>query len=83
MTRLVVAVIVFYRRFLSPQMAANCRFQPTCSAYGVVALERHGLLRGGSMALRRVTRCHPLRPGGLDPVATVVDNGMPKETING
>lgn len=58
----------FYRTVLSPWLGSNCRFQPTCSAYVIEALETHGALRGGWLALRRVLRCHPLGGSGFDPV---------------
>ena len=57
-----------YRLVLSPWLGANCRFQPTCSAYALEALETHGAWRGGWLALRRVARCHPLGGSGFDPV---------------
>ncbi|MDI6901790.1 MAG: membrane protein insertion efficiency factor YidD [Anaerosomatales bacterium] len=63
-----VLVIRAYRRFISPLFPPTCRFYPTCSSYAVTALEKHGLLRGGWMALRRIGRCHPWNPGGYDPV---------------
>jgi putative membrane protein insertion efficiency factor len=73
MSRLAVAVlsapIRFYRRFISPlKPTASCRFHPTCSAYGLEALELHGPFRGSLLALLRLLKCHPFHPGGLDPV---------------
>lgn len=57
-----------YRLVLSPWLGSNCRFLPTCSAYALEALETHGALRGGWLALRRMARCHPLGGSGFDPV---------------
>lgn len=57
-----------YRLAVSPLLGPSCRFEPTCSAYALEAIERHGVLRGVGLAARRLLRCHPLRPGGLDPV---------------
>jgi putative membrane protein insertion efficiency factor len=57
-----------YRVTFSPMVGMNCRFQPTCSAYALEALETHGALRGGWLAARRILRCHPLGGSGHDPV---------------
>ena len=57
-----------YRRWISPQLAPRCRFYPSCSAYALEALERHGSVAGARLAAWRVLRCHPFHPGGFDPV---------------
>jgi len=57
-----------YQRTLSPLLGPRCRFHPSCSHYAIEAIERFGVARGGWLALRRITRCHPLNAGGLDPV---------------
>jgi hypothetical protein len=66
--RLTVLPIKAYRRVISPLLPPNCRFTPTCSAYAVTAIERHGVVRGGWLAVKRIARCHPWNPGGSDPV---------------
>ena len=63
-----LALISFYRRWISPLIGPRCRFIPTCSAYGLEAIERHGPWRGGWLTLRRLLRCHPFTPCGCDPV---------------
>jgi uncharacterized protein len=66
--RLLTFLIRGYQRFLSPLLGPRCRFYPSCSQYAVDALRLHGAARGSWLALRRVLRCHPLNPGGYDPV---------------
>lgn len=63
-----VVLIRGYQRWISPLLPRSCRFVPSCSEYAAQAVERHGLLRGGGLAIRRLLRCHPLHPGGFDPV---------------
>ncbi|MBI5282561.1 MAG: membrane protein insertion efficiency factor YidD [Candidatus Solibacter usitatus] len=69
MQRLILALLAGYQRVISPLLPSACRFHPTCSQYMVQAVERHGAARGLWMGVRRLARCHPLNPGGLDPVA--------------
>ncbi|MGV8960446.1 MAG: membrane protein insertion efficiency factor YidD [Stenotrophomonas sp.] len=66
--RLLIATLRFYKRFISPLLGPRCRFVPSCSEYAMDAIARHGPLRGGWLAARRLARCHPLHPGGFDPV---------------
>ncbi|MDP2742167.1 MAG: membrane protein insertion efficiency factor YidD [Hydrogenophaga sp.] len=63
-----VTLVKGYRLLLSPWLGSNCRFEPTCSAYALDALNRHGAARGSYLALRRLGRCHPWCEGGCDPV---------------
>ena len=65
---LAIAVIRFYRYFISPLFPASCRFQPTCSAYMIEAIENHGVMKGVWLGVIRIAKCHPGHPGGLDPV---------------
>jgi putative membrane protein insertion efficiency factor len=66
--RLLLMPLRFYRAYVSPLLAPRCRFSPSCSAYAIEAIERHGGLRGAWLAVRRVGRCHPFHSGGYDPV---------------
>jgi len=68
MNALLRALVRAYRYFISPMLPPACRFHPSCSAYAEEALSRHGALRGGWLAARRVCRCGPWHPGGVDPV---------------
>ena len=68
MRRLLVLGVRAYQVSLGPLLPASCRYYPSCSAYAIEALERHGALRGTWLSLRRILRCHPFRPGGYDPV---------------
>ena len=66
--RVFTAPIRAYRALVSPLLGPRCRFAPSCSAYAVEAIETRGVVIGGWLALTRVARCHPLHPGGYDPV---------------
>jgi len=69
MKRILLAMIRFYRRRISPATPAHCRFIPTCSQYAYEAIEKYGALKGGWLALRRLLRCHPFYKGDpFDPV---------------
>lgn len=68
MKRALLAAIRGYRYLLSPWWGGQCRFTPSCSHFAEEAIERHGLLRGTWLAMRRVGRCHPWHAGGFDPV---------------
>lgn len=72
---LLVWTIRGYQRMISRYTPPVCRFHPTCSQYAVQALQTHGPLRGGWMAVWRVMRCHPFNPGGYDPVPPVEPGG--------
>ena len=58
--------LALYKRWISPLLPRACRFAPTCSEYARLALLKHGLVRGGALAIGRVARCHPFHPGGID-----------------
>jgi putative membrane protein insertion efficiency factor len=65
---LAIAVIRFYRYFVSPLTPPSCRFQPTCSAYMIEAIETHGSIKGLCLGIKRIGKCHPGHRGGYDPV---------------
>ncbi|MSO49071.1 MAG: membrane protein insertion efficiency factor YidD [Acidobacteria bacterium] len=67
-SRIGVSVVHAYQLLLSPFLGGACRFEPSCSQYAISAITQHGLLRGGWFALRRIVKCHPFGPHGLDPV---------------
>jgi hypothetical protein len=61
-------LIRIYRKIISPLKPPTCRFYPTCSAYALEAITKYGPIKGSFLAVKRVLRCHPLNPGGFDPV---------------
>ena len=68
MKRLLLWLIRFYQRHISPNRPPCCRFMPTCSQYALQAIEKYGALKGGWMAFKRILRCNPFHKGGYDPV---------------
>ena len=68
MKQVVLAAVRFYRAAISPALPVSCRYLPTCSAYCLEAVERHGVARGAWLTVRRIARCHPFHAGGYDPV---------------
>jgi hypothetical protein len=81
MQRLLIGLLVAYKRWLSPLLPSACRFHPTCSVYAREAIEKHGVGRGCWLALKRIARCHPFHPGGLDPVPEPrTDDGASRRT---
>ncbi|GER66505.1 putative membrane protein insertion efficiency factor [Weizmannia acidilactici] len=65
---ILIKLIRFYQLVISPLTPPNCRFQPTCSNYGLEAIKRFGAIRGGYLTVRRILKCHPFHAGGYDPV---------------
>lgn len=65
---LVMGLIRIYQKLVSPNLSPNCRFQPTCSQYTYRAVEKFGIVRGVWLGIKRIGKCHPLHPGGYDPV---------------
>ncbi len=68
MTTVAVALLRFYKRWISPMLPPSCRFAPTCSEYSMEAYLKYGFFKGSWLTLRRILRCHPFHPGGFDPV---------------
>jgi uncharacterized protein len=66
--RIIVGLIRLYQRFVSPLLPPSCRFSPSCSQYALIAVQKHGVVKGGVMAAWRILRCNPLSKGGFDPV---------------
>ncbi|MBA3368123.1 MAG: membrane protein insertion efficiency factor YidD [Geodermatophilaceae bacterium] len=82
-----LAVVAWYRDAVSPALPPRCRFYPTCSAYAATALQRYGPARGSWLAVRRILRCGPWQPGGVDHVpalpATPDEAGSPAPSLDG
>ena len=68
MKKILITMIRFYQRYLSPLKSTKCPYYPSCSNYGLEAIEKHGAFKGGILALWRILRCNPFSKGGYDPV---------------
>ena len=68
MKKLLISLINFYRKFISPTRPSCCRYRPTCSQYALDAINKYGAFKGGLMAVYRILRCNPFSKGGYDPV---------------
>ena len=69
MIRQLLSILIrFYQIFISPLLGAHCRYEPSCSHYALEAIQKYGSIKGSVLAIKRVLRCHPFRPGGYDPV---------------
>ena len=64
--KIILSIVGFYQRFISPALGPRCRYHPTCSEYMVDAVRTHGGLKGGTMGIARILRCHPFVKGGID-----------------
>ncbi len=65
---LLIKIVRFYQLFISPLIGPRCRFYPSCSSYAIEAIQKHGPIKGSWLAIKRIGRCHPGNPGGVDPV---------------
>ena len=81
LSRLVIVLVRAYQATLSPMLGSGCRFYPSCSEYCIEAVSKHGAVRGLLLGIRRLLRCHPFHPGGIDlvpePSGTRRKNGVP------
>lgn len=68
LSKVLIGLIRIYQRFISPLKPPTCRFYPTCSHYGLEAVKRFGPLKGSWLTIKRLLKCHPFHPGGIDPV---------------
>ena len=76
MKRIVIKALKLYQLLISPLIGQCCRFYPTCSNYMIEAVEAHGVCRGTWLGVKRLLKCHPFHPGGLDPVPAIVQTRM-------
>ncbi|MAT89849.1 MAG: membrane protein insertion efficiency factor YidD [Flavobacteriaceae bacterium] len=74
---IMIGLIELYQELLSPILPSTCRYQPTCSHYGIEALREHGLIKGSRLLLKRISRCHPWGGSGYDPVPPASEKEPP------
>jgi putative membrane protein insertion efficiency factor len=81
--KLVLAIIWVYQATLSAVIGPRCRFYPSCSRYAMEAIETHGLIKGAMLSVRRIGKCHPFHPGGVDmvPKQTVPQQSVPQQSV--
>ncbi|MEH7544377.1 MULTISPECIES: membrane protein insertion efficiency factor YidD [Bacillaceae] len=72
--KIFILLIRFYQTVISPIKPPTCRFYPTCSQYGLEAVQRFGAIKGGWLTIKRISKCHPFHPGGVDPVPEKKEN---------
>lgn len=70
---LLITLIKIYKYFISPLLGPRCRFYPSCSSYGLEAIQLHGAAKGSYLTLRRLLKCHPFHEGGIDPVPDKIE----------
>ncbi|MGG0176750.1 membrane protein insertion efficiency factor YidD [Gottfriedia acidiceleris] len=81
MNKILIGIIRFYQKWISPATPPSCRFYPTCSNYGLEAIQTHGALKGTYLTTKRILKCHPLHPGGYDPVPDKINKESKKDTV--
>ncbi|MEH7400217.1 membrane protein insertion efficiency factor YidD [Gottfriedia acidiceleris] len=81
MNKILIGIIRFYQKWISPATPPSCRFYPTCSSYGLEAIQTHGALKGTYLTTKRILKCHPLHPGGYDPVPDKINKNTKKDTV--
>lgn len=79
MKTVLLSFIRMYQRFISPLFPPTCRYQPTCSQYGMEAIQYHGIMKGTWLTVKRISRCHPFHKGGFDPVPLKEETKMDKK----
>ena len=81
MNRVLITIIIFYKKYISPLKPACCRFYPTCSEYAIEAIQKYGCFKGTFLSLKRLLKCHPYHPGGCDPVPDNLDKILLKTQL--